>query len=294
MVEADEHVSHDQRKSCTILRVMERLQKLIGKGSSMRKVSDRIFRFAHDLRPAVVGAHQINCSDESERECVETFHSVVVRPLLPKLKYWAQSSFRTVNLGARYETGSIGIAENHYATKASKRSFKLLIVKVNSHVSVTEKKGHTVFGQKNRYDKESVYCGALHALLEGADTAFTRQLHEVFSMHHIDRVGYLTQSCKKSERALYAAICNASLQAQLAVRDILATPSSTPTCYLVVSAVTINRCEMHDNDLVAGIHFIDEREGARKQSYHGLGSDPARYQWSLAAGKVIVSERAPA
>ena len=152
---------------------MERLQKLIGRDESMLVVSERIRDFAQTLEPAVVGAHQINCSDESERECVEAFHTVVVRPLLPKLKYWAQSSFRTVNLGSRYEPGSIGIAEHHYATEAAKESFKLLIVKLNSHVSITDRDGQVVFGRKNRYDKESVYCGALHALLGGADTAFT-------------------------------------------------------------------------------------------------------------------------
>jgi hypothetical protein len=282
--------SQGQRMSSSIMRRMERLQKLIGHDSSLRRVSDRIRSFAQDLRPAVVGAHQVNCSDESERECVEIFHSVVVRPLLPKLKYWAQSSFRTVNLGCRYEPESIGIAENHYATEASMSSFKLLIVKINSHVSLTMNDGHTVFGRSSRYDKDSVYCGALTALLAGQDAAFARELREVFSMHDIDRVTYLTTQCDEHERMLYAAICNSALQAQLAVRDAMTNVSSSPTCYLILSAVTLNR-QTADSELVTGFHFIDEREEPKRQIYHGLGSDPSRYRWEEKTGKIIVTEK---
>ncbi len=280
---------HVQRMTSSIIRRVDDLHKLIGHDVSLRQVSDRILQFAQELSPAAVGAHQINCSDESERECVETFHDVVVRPLLPKLKYWAQSSFRTVNLGSRYERGSIAIAEDHYATEASKASFKLLIVKLNAHVSVASRDGHTVFGRQSRYDKDCVYCGALGALLAGSDAGFVRELAEVFAMHEIDRVAYLTSHCDEGVRALYAAVCNSVLQSELAVRDIMTTSSHTPTCYLLVSSVTLNRVSA-DTELVVGIHFVDERSGDKVHSFRGLGSDPSRYRWAEAAGAISVTE----
>ena len=61
----------------------------------------------------VVGLAAGACSDESGKENVTAFHRVIVRDLLPELKFWSRSSFRTANLGGRYEPGSIAICEDH-------------------------------------------------------------------------------------------------------------------------------------------------------------------------------------
>ena len=101
--------------------IPERLRELIGREHDLDTVSWELKRYAQDLRAPVVGAYQISCSDESERECVESFHHIFVRELLPQLKYWSRSSFRTATLGGRYETGAIAIAEEHFATSPSQK-----------------------------------------------------------------------------------------------------------------------------------------------------------------------------
>ena len=45
-----------------------------------------------------------------------------------------RASLVGLNLGGRYERGAVSIAQQHYTTAAPEKGFKLLVVKINSHV----------------------------------------------------------------------------------------------------------------------------------------------------------------
>ncbi len=277
--------------SCDSAWRVDTLKRFVAKEHRLDDVSTGIRDWVRSLKPNSVGAHQINCSDECERECVESFHKIVVRPLLPALKYWTRSSFRTVNLGGRYEMGSVGIAEEHYTTKEAAQGFKVLVVKLNAHVSVHNEPGEpTMFGHMDRYHTQSVYCGALHALLQDAEGAFVDELRDSFQ-RGMDRLSVLRdpEQVDPKVRALYGAITSAQLQAVRAMTDVLAHDSHCPTVYLILPCVTLNR---HDDDteIVVGLHLIDERKDPRTHEYVGLGADPSRYVLDHLGGRIQVTE----
>jgi len=267
------------------------LKALIGVEHSLEEVCYALKNQIQDIGPTVVGAHQINCSDESERECVELFHRIIAREMLPELKYWSRSSFRTVNLGCRYEVGSVAVAEDHYATTEAKRGFKVLLVKMNSHVSMVDGTDGPIFGHMPRYDKQSVYCGALHAMLDGVSAGFVDELADVFRTGGIDRLAILRDSERvpKRNRGLFAAAVNARLQADRAMADVMAITSVSPTVYLVVPAITLNR-ESADTELVVGVGVIDERGGKRTRKFVGLGDDPGEYALATSLTRLRLSD----
>ena len=105
------------------------------------------------------------------------------RKLHGEREFGERSVFRLANLGARYEWGAVHVAEEHYSTSAARNDFKLMVVKVNSHVCVEPKtEGHD-FGRMQRYDSESTYCGALHALLAGGRLPFAGDLSEAGGLY---------------------------------------------------------------------------------------------------------------
>lgn len=269
---------------------LEYLHRLIGREHPLDELSSALRTYARALQPAVIGAYQISCSDESEKENVKTFHYVFVRQMLPALKYWSSSSFRTANLGARYERGAIGIAEDHFAVAASAESFKLLVVKLNTHVSVAEQDGEVVYGRMNRYDRESVYCGALHAMLDGVDIPATRELSDLFRSGGIDRIAMLRGGdIPPNNRPLAAAIAAAKLQTDQITADIGRHTPHTPTIYAITSCVTLNR-SMRDTELFCGLAIVDTRDDPNTTVYRGLGDDPSAYQWS-SGPTLAVTER---
>jgi hypothetical protein len=269
------------------------LKALIGVEHSIDEVSHALRNAVRSLHPTVVGAHQINCSDESERECVESFHRIIVRDMLPELKYWSRSSFRTVNLGARYEPQSIAMAENHFSTPDAEGGLKALICKLNSHVSVVDGDDGLICGKMHRYEKESVYCGALHALLAGAQGPSIDDLRAAFNADGIDRVAQLLDESvvPPTLRALFAAVVNAQLQSSLAISEVLEMKSHTPTFYVIVASVTLNR-EAEDTELVVGIETIDERNGEREIDYVGLADDARSYELATSGSRLRLSEAA--
>jgi hypothetical protein len=267
---------------------MSSLRNLVGREHELERVSLALNQFAQELRPGVIGAYQISCSDESERECVEAFHERFVRPLLPELKFWSKSSFRTANLGARYEEGAVPIIEDHFSTPAAAQSFKLLVVKLNAHVSVTDQSDGPVYGQMSRYESDSVYCGAIHAVLTGAELPFAQELRAAFASGGKDRIGYLTTEVPARHRPLLAAISSAMLQSERVVGAIKRHSPLTPTVYVVCGCVTLNRAGA-DTELLCGIHVIDQRTGSTGHEHLGLDTDPAAYRLTTDLGKLVVT-----
>ncbi len=271
---------------------MYALKELVGVERPLETVGRCLYDWAHALGPSAVGAHQINCSDECERECVEAFDEFVVRTLLPKLKYSSRSSFRTANLGSRYEPGSIPIAEEHYSSSCSESGFKVLLVKLNTHVSLVGGGGEPlIFGQMERYEQESAYCGALHALLDDTSAPFVKELRETMQ-DGMDRLGLLRDPTlvAPNVRALFTAVVAANLQSLRASNDVLAHESHSPTLYLIVPAVTLNR-PSEDAEIIVGLHLIDDRDQSPTHEYFGLGSDPRRYRIRTLGGRVHIEDR---
>ncbi len=258
---------------------VEALHKLIGREADLERVAAALRDCAKTFGTPVVGAHHVVCSDESEVECVDAFQRVFVEPLLPSLGPEKKSAFRTSNLGARYEWGAARIAEHHYATPQSRRSAKCMVIKVNGHVSELHTPDGKRYGPMDRYQTESSACGALHALLGGAREPFTAELRETFTTGGNDRIATLLDSNRvdPTYRYLLAAIVSARLQADRALADVREHQEMTPTVYLIVPCVTLNR-PGPDGEIVCGFYVADYRDDESKVEYFGLGDEPARYR----------------
>ena len=270
----------------------QKLEQFIGSEHGLDEVSRALCFFAREIQAPVVGALHLTCSDESERECVDSFQHAFVQYLLPELKFAQQSAFRTANLGARYEWGSLPITEEHFATPESRKSFKLVVAKINSHAAVEPGDDTVRFGRRDRYQNDSAYCGALDALLKGdSPLPFMQDLREVFGSEGKDRVASLRdpQKVKPAYRGLFAAVVNARLQARRAVLDIQEHPSRSPTLYLVIPCVTLNRRE-RDTEIVCGIYLLDQRQPEPIEEYTGLGDDPALYELREQHGRLVLED----
>jgi hypothetical protein len=248
--------------------MLEELRRMVGREHRIDEVNAAVRTYVRELAPAVVGAYHISCSDESEKENRISFYDVVVRELLPDLKFYRRSAFKTTNLGGRYERGAIAIAEDHFATPASKNKFKVLVVKLSSHVSVDGGESTRIYGRMDRYDRESIFCGALHALLDGVDLPAIDELRATFSSTGVDRVALLNdpEVTPPRLRPLAAAIANVRLQTDAVLADIAS------------HRLTLNRLAA-DTELFCGFAIADTREPSSDPVYLGLGDHPARYSF---------------
>ena len=270
---------------------MESIRQLIGTEQDLEQVARQLRYFVEGVRTPVVGALHVTCSDESEHECIEAFQRDFVQVLLPDLKLWSRSAFRSSNLGGRYEWGAVRLAEQHYATPESREGAKTIVVKINSHVSVAQSGSEVHYGPMDRYHTRSCACGALHALLEGERWPFTDELREVFRDKAVDRLAILhdPERVEPRYRYLLAAVLCARLHARRAVLDVQDYQATTPTLYLIVPCVTLNRLE-RDTEVVCGIYCADYRTDEENVEYCGLADEPEKYEVSEADGRLRIED----
>lgn len=270
------------------------LHRLIGEEQPIGAVASGLAAYCRVARPAHVGAYQVCCSDESETENVAAFHREVVRALLPELGNFTRSSFRTANLGARYEVGAIPVAEDHFALPDMREGgFKMLIIKLNTHCGVVEERGVRRYGSFERYGRDSLACGALAALMAGSELPFAQELRATFQRGDIDRLGFLKDAAPE-ERALLAAVSAARLQAERLLGDMRRHRPATPTVYTIAYGVTLNRRQA-DTELLCGLMEVDDSEGQSSSPEErimdvGLGSDPHRYRVTHTGGRLRVTD----
>ena len=270
---------------------MGRLEDLIGTETDLARLSGMVQEFARTESALVVGAYQVTCSDEAEWECAECFQQSFVESLLPALKPGRRAAFRSINLGAQYETGAIHLAEDHFATEESSTGFKLMVAKINAHVGVLQTERGPEYGWLDRYHSLSASCGALAALMAGSDLPVVRELAETFASEGKDRLAVINDpaAVPPAHRALVAAITSAALQARRAVGDVEQRRPRTPTRFLVLPCVTINR-PGPDTELLVGRYEIDWTGQVPATSYEGLGDDPASYRIAHQHGRLSVCE----
>ena len=232
---------------------------------------------------------RVGCADEAEAECVDALQRHFARYLLPDLKFASKSVFRIANLGGRYEWGAVRIAESHFALARGAEDWKIVLVKLNAHVAVTDDPSGPAFGALERYGTESDSCGALSALLAGGGEPFENGFTEDFSFEGVDRLSLLRESVALEHRQLFAAVTSARLQARRAMIDLQDHHPKTPTVYLVVPSVTLNR-RGHDTEIVVGIYRADRRGEVAQYEYTGLGDRPDRYRLSSESSALRMSD----
>ncbi len=258
---------------------MDDSAKLVGVEHDLGDVCRALRNDIQRIEAPVVGALHITCSDESEVECIQEFDHGFVREMLPGLKFWNRAAFRQANLGGRYEWGAVRVAEDHFATPEAQESFKVILVKINAHVAVVEDTDGLKFGTMERYRRESIACGALHATLAGSRAPFARDLADIFASEGVPRLELLQDPDQVDPqwRSLFLAIANARLQARSAVMDIQEHATVSPTYYVVAPCVTLNR-PGPDTELLCGLYIADMRAPDATIEYRGLGDDPTHYR----------------
>jgi len=188
------------------------------------------------------------------------------------------------------------VAEEHYATPRSREAFKLLVVKINAHTAVHPSAEGPEYGWLERYGCRSACCGALAGLFEGSTLPAAQELRETFASEGRDRLAVLEDESRVAarHRALLTAVTSAALQANRAVldirQDIRQYQPETPTVFLVLPCVTINRDCEPDTELVIGQYGIDRTEQAPVVKHGGLGDDPAGYRVRREQGRLVIED----
>jgi len=267
------------------------LYDLIGTERELSQVGWALREFARQLGATVVGALHVTCSDEAEWECGEAFQRWFAAGALPELKPASRAPFRSINLGARYEWGSIRTVDEHFRSAESRAPLKLVVVKINAHVAVRASPEGPEYGWLRRYQGDSACCGSLAALLQGVRLPAIRELAEAFAADGKNRVAVLRDTSRVAleHRALLAAVTSARLQAQRAVLDIQEQRPEVPTVFLVLPCVTINR-PGPDAELVVGQFGVDWTEPSPSTKYRGLGDDPGAYRVRHDQGRVTITD----
>lgn len=275
---------------------MNELIKLIGHEFSVKKISRMLCDITQELRPGVVGAMHITCADESEYECAQVFEKGFVQHHLPELKFASQPPFRIANLGGRYDWGAVGIAEEHFVLPDNQPGFgpgfKLMVIKINSHVGVISDKNNEQYGFLKRYGRRSACCGALSALMAGKQGPFLEELNEVFRVGGKDRLRILMNPGQVAAelRSLYAAIVSAVLQTRQVIVDIQAHKSSVPVLYQVLPCVTLNRHDT-DTEILCGVYTVDYRFSEMRKEYVGLSDDPSTYSFGIHNSRITIESK---
>ncbi len=270
---------------------MNALQASIGVEEELVQVVWRLRELAQEVPASVVGGCQITCSDEAEWECVHAFQQSFADALLPGLKPNFRAPLRSVNLGGRFERGLVGIADEHFSTPPTRGAPKLMVFKINSHVGVRGTPHGPEYGWTDRYGLLLRCCGTLGALLDGRDLPAARQIEALLLNGDARRLAVLRDrsAVAVEHQSLAAAVLNARLQTGLAVAEIERYRPLTPTLYLVVGCVTINR-PGPDTEIVVGEYGIDWTGSTPTVKYQGLGDDPAAYRIHHHLGRVSVED----
>ena len=276
----------------------ERFFETLGQELPADELARLLRAYVQSLRAPVVGAMRISCSDETEQEMLSSFQRHFVRYLLPDLKLAAKSPFRSANLGGRYEWGAAPVAEQHYAVAKGADDGKVLVVKVNSHVAVDERVDMPTFGVGSRYGGESPFCGALEAVVEGSEAPFALRLRDELDFEGVDRLSVLRDPRRvpRPLRSLFTAVLNARIQARRVMLDVQDHAPNSPTLYLILACVTLNRAG-HDTEIPVGLYRCDRRSEADARApgadeYRGLSDWPERYRLDGSLGRFSLSDRA--
>jgi hypothetical protein len=282
-------ISHGTRDFHKI--AAKRLMPLVGSEQPVREMSRALRQFVQDLRPPVVGAMQITCADEAEHECVEALQREFVHYALPDLKFATQCALRIANLGGRYEWGAVCAAENHFTIPASRSGYKLIVAKVNAHAGAETSPTGERYGVLQRYGTESPCCGVLRGLLDGEPGPHLEELRESFRSEGEDRLAILTdgRTVPPERQSLFAAIVAARLQARQIMIDIQDHEPASPTLYLVLPCVTLNRREK-DTEIPCGIYTADHRSAEPCEEYFGLGDAPGDYRLTVRNRRIHIED----
>ncbi len=252
-----------------------------------RKLKHTVQQFGFEF----CGAHLITCSDETEAEAADAFQQWFARDLLPVLRLSDRAPFRTANLGARYEWSGVAIAENHFAIDPEQSARKVLLYKIHSHVAVESTNDGSIFGVYPRYGEPSPCCGALSGLLDNAAGPVFDELRETFRSEDLDRVALLNDPnvVPPGMRPFTAAIVQARLQARRVLLDIQEHRCLTPTLYLVVGSVILNRPN-RDGEILVGMYVADHLSDDRREFYMGFGDDPRQYTYDATRKPIRVEQ----
>ncbi len=262
----------------------------IGCEREISAVSGALREHVLSLSPAAVGAYQLYCSDEAEAENHAAFDCEFVDPLLPQLKRQQRSAFRTITLGGRYEVGALGIAEDHFALRVSSpSSFKVVVIKLNSHVAAgADGNNPPSYGQMARYQRDSLACGALYAMLDGANFPAANELAAAFGNERLTALRELSVE-EPTTVALRMAVASAVLQTRAIIADIATIQPKSPTLFLIASCVSLNK-PGPDRELLVGFTEIDSRKSLEEIKHQGLGAEPHAYRFSFDGQIVQVNE----
>lgn len=274
---------------------MDSLIPLYGHERTLQETSQAIHFAVQAFDPKRVGALHVTCADEAELECSRAFDRGFVQFTLPSLKSGLRAPFTLANLGARYEWGAVRVAEDHFTDGVDEIEHPLLVVKINAHVGCEPLDGSlrsdglpVRFGARNRYGRDTTCCGMLAALQAGSTAPAADDLRELFGSEGKDRLASL-QKQDEALRPLLVALTAARLQARAAILDIQDHAANTPTSFLVLACVTLNR-PGPDSEILCGRYFLDGH--SHEVIYHGLGDDPAAYEVGFERGKLVVTDDA--
>jgi hypothetical protein len=268
--------------------VADRLLPLIGEAQKLRTLHGALRETAEGFAAATVAAMEVRCSDEANRESSDAFQAEFSDPLLPELAPGRRSAFVTASLGGQFEPGSLQVAEANFAAVASRDAFKLMVVKVATHVGAMSRDDTLVYGELHRYGVDKPCCGLLTATVVGGRSPSVERAAATLAADDIDRLAMIRDTDART-RMLTAAVSFAVLQARAAAAEAREMDCLTPTVFLVLPVVTLNRSG-EDRELLCGVHLLDHCGQEGVDIYRGLGDIPSRLRIQDGDGRLRMGE----
>ena len=155
--------------SAPLPRAFDELAQALGREQPLDSFHGLVRRAAQSVRSAAsYGCCLVSCSDEFNGELRYVFDRDVGRPLTARHAARHHGTFPLSNLSGRYEPGTFALVADHFTFPAlgePEDQEKLLLIEIAAHVGRRTEGHRTVYGEIDRFGRESPCCGALGAML---------------------------------------------------------------------------------------------------------------------------------
>lgn len=282
----------------TLPPAFEELAQALGREQPLDTFHGLVRRAAQSVRGASsFGCCLVSCSDEFNGELRYVFDRDVGRPLTERHAARHHGTFPLSNLSGRYEPGTFALVADHFTFPAlgePEGLEKLLLIEIAAHVGRRTDGHETIYGEVDRFGRDSVCCGALGAVLAPpplTDAVTHPWFDKLVAYFGPARIAQL-RAMPRPEAMVRAAVVHAAMQAEAAVAEVLRDPPRTNTWVLVVPLVKINQPGAY-GALPVGYHLLrGTAEGTRVEGGVSLRTTPEALEVSLEGGGLSVRSRA--
>jgi len=278
---------------------LEELEQAIGREQPLDSYHSLLRRAAQSVRTVErYGCCLVSCSDEFNGELRYVFDRDVGRPLTARHVARHHGTFPLSNLSGRYEPGTFALVHDHFAGDQLGEpdgEETLLLIEIAAHLGRYSAGHETVYGQIDRFGRNSPCCGALAAVIAPPPlvAAVTHPWFDKLTTYFGEERLAQLRAMPRPEAMIRAAVVHAAMQAEAAVAEVLREAPRANTWTLIAPLVKINQPGVY-GALPVGYHLLrSTTEATRIEAGLALRTTPAALAVSTEGGGLQVALRDP-